>query len=707
MSLTKEITKEAQADVDELLGKIEKFKNGQMDEDRFKAFRLTRGVYGQRQLGVHMYRLKLPYGKITADQLRVVADLSVQYGSSNLHLTTRQNIQLHYVKVDDSPKVYEALEVAGMTSREACGNTVRNITASPFAGIDPEEPFDVVPYVEATFKYFLRNPICQDMGRKIKIAFSSSEQDAAFTYIHDFGLIPAIKDGQRGFKVLLGGGLGAQAFMAQLAYDFLPVDQLIPFMEASLRVFDRYGERERRHKARLKFLIEPKKGFGLDGFMKLVEEERKALPYQSFPIEAEEESDSTPSTGDLSKVFEGEKDADFLTWAGTNVFEQKQKGLYAVKVKIPLGDIKPKTAYDLAAIVDKYAADDIRITVNQGLLFRNIKPGDIKGVYEELNKIDLSDAGFDTLADVTACPGTDTCNLGVTNSTDLSLVLEKMIREEYPHLIDESLIKIKISGCMNSCGQHMIANIGFHGSSIKFGNKVCPAQQVVLGGGVDPDGKGFIADKVIKLPTKRIPEAVRWLLKDYDEKAEETEYFNAYVRRQGKIYFYDLLKPLADLVTLDDEGFQDWGKEADFIPEIGVGECAGVMLDLVGTILGDAQDRYASAQQSLDEGNWPSAIYYTYNALVIGAKAILLSKDVQCNTHSGIINDFEEKIQNQGLITLSNSFNEIIMQINKHEPSEAFAREYYEQAKEVCDQIVSLRNAESDEKLVVNSFYKA
>jgi sulfite reductase (ferredoxin) len=471
--------------------------------------------------------------------LRVVADLSENYGSSNLHLTTRQNIQLHYVKLEDSPKVYAALEEAGMTAREACGNTVRNITASPFAGIDPNEPFDVVPYVEATFKYFLRNPICQ--GRKIKIAFSSSNQDAAFTYIHDFGFIPAIKDGQRGFKVLLGGGLGAQAFMAQLAYEFLPSDQLIPFIEASLRVFDRYGERERRHKARLKYLIEPKKGLGMEGFMKLVEEERKALPYQNFEINPIEIEDEIAVSGDLASIFKEEKDADFLTWAGTNVFEQKQKGLFAVKVKIPLGDIKPDTAYELASIVDKYAADDIRITVNQGLLFRGILPENIRKVYDELAIINLSDAGFDTLADVTACPGTDTCNLGVTNSTALSLELEKMIKTEYPHLIDETQIKIKISGCMNSCGQHMIANIGFHGSSIKYGSKVCPAQQVVLGGGVEPDGQGFIAEKVIKIPSKRILETVRWLLADYEENADESEYFNLYVRRQGKIYFYNWL----------------------------------------------------------------------------------------------------------------------------------------------------------------------
>ena len=706
MSLTQGMTKEAKADIEELITKIGKFKNSEMHEDRFKAFRLTRGVYGQRQMGVHMFRLKIPYGKVTAEQLRVVADLSVKYGSSNLHLTTRQNIQLHYVKLEDSPKIWESLESAGLTAREACGNTVRNITASSFAGIDPEEAFSVVPYVEETFKYFLRNPICQDMGRKIKMAFSSSKKDDALIYIHDFGFIPRIKDGLRGFKVMIAGGLGAQAIGAETAYEFLPTDQMIPFIEAGLRVFDRYGEREKRHKARMKYLVEPKKGFGLEGFMKLVEEERKAMTYQTYPIAVEEESFEAGNS-DFASLIAGETDQDFLAWAGTNVYAQKQKGLYGVMVKVPLGDIKPDTAHALAGIVDKYAADDIRITMNQGLLFRGVKPEDVKKVYEELAKIDLSQPGFDTLADVTACPGTDTCNLGVTNSTELSLQLENMIRTEYPQLVDETGIKIKISGCMNSCGQHMIANIGFHGSSIKHGTRVVPSQQVVLGGGVAPDGKGFIADKVIKLPSKRILEAVRWLLNDYENTADESEYFNDYVRRQGKIYFYDLLKPLADTSTLDEDGYQDWGKEADFIPEIGVGECAGVMMDMVGTILMDAQDRLISSEQALEQGLWSNAIYYSYNTLVIGAKATLLSKDIHCNTHIKIIKDFQEQVQNEGLIELDEPYEEIALKINKNDPTEDFARAYYASAKDFLTKIIELRKSESDEKLVIGNFYKA
>lgn len=701
---TKTLSKEAAADIQELKRNIQNFRLGTIAEERFKAFRLARGVYGQRQQGVQMFRLKLPYGKITADQLDTVANLSETYTNGNLHLTTRQNIQLHFVRLEDTPEMWEQLESVGVTTKEACGNTVRNVTASPFAGIDPEEPFDVTPYARAVFEYFLRNPICQEMGRKVKIAFSSSRADSAFAYIHDFGMIPKIKDGQRGFEVLVGGGLGAQAFMALLAYEFLPADELIPFIEAGLRVFDRYGERERRHKARLKFLIDPKKGIGLDGFMKLIEDERKALAHHTFPISVagENEPEYLEGKPDLSLGDEA-----YQKWFSTNVFEQKQRGYYAVKVRVPLGDIKSPTARKLSQIVREYAADDMRFTLNQGILLKFIKAEDLYAVYHRLGELHLSAPGFDTLADVTACPGTDTCNLGVTNSTALALVLEEMIRDEFPHLVDETLIKIKISGCMNSCGQHMVANIGFHGSSIKHGDKVVPAMQVVLGGGVDPDHKGNIAEKVIKIPTKRIPDVIRALLFDYEEHAADEEYFNAYFRRKGKIYFYDLLKPLADVNTLQDADYQDWGRIDDFVPEIGVGECAGVMLDLVSTILNDAGERLEGGKRDLSQGIWANAIYYAYNTFVIGAKAILLNKDVQCNTHQGIIDDFQKHLVETGEVNLPVSFHELVLQVNKNEPSEHFASAYLEQADGFYQQITSLRSKAAGEKLVINEFYKA
>ncbi|WP_462247490.1 nitrite reductase [Ekhidna sp.] len=701
------LSKESENDILELQNKIKLFHKGEIPEERFKAYRLTRGVYGQRQSGVQMFRIKLPYGKISPNQLRVIADISDQYSNRNLHLTTRQNIQLHYVKLEDSPAIWTLLEGAGVTARESCGNTVRNITASPYAGIDPNEPFDVSPYVQATFEYFLRNPICQDMGRKIKMAFSSSEQDSAFTFIHDLGFIPRIKDKIRGFKIVIGGGLGAQPFIAQTATEFIPEDELIPFIEASLRVFDRYGEREKRNKARLKYLIEPRKGLGVERFLELVEEEKKSLPFKKFPISSEE-LEIEPE----SRSFESHPQVDidaFKKWKSTNVFEQKQTGYYGVQIRVPLGNISPEDARKLASIAEDFASNDIRITINQGLLFRYVREEALIQIFHALKDLGLDEPGFDTLVDITSCPGTDTCNLGVTNSTQLATKLEHVVREEYPQLIDEANIKVKISGCMNSCGQHMIANIGFHGSSIKVGDKVAPAMQVVIGGGVSQGGEGFIAEKVIKVPTRRAPQVLRSILDDYEEKHIDGEYFNDYYQRNGKKYFYGLLKPIVDK-EFNDNDFIDWGKSTSFLPDIGVGECAGVMVDLVGTILDDARDNLVKSQEAFNKKEWAYTIFFGYNTFIIGAKALLLAHDIQCNTHKKILEDFEELIRKGGWSDFRGSFSKEVLAINQNEPSEAFAGEYLNRALEFFEKVENRRSVQDQsgiEKSVIVSHYKA
>ncbi|WP_436516029.1 nitrite reductase [Ekhidna sp. To15] len=705
MSVT--ISKDAQQDIDELNSKIDRFHSGVIEEERFKAFRLTRGVYGQRQQGVQMLRIKLPYGKVTPDQLRVIADVSDDYTNGNLHLTTRQNIQLHHIPLDDTPEIWKRLEQVGVTLRESCGNTVRNVTASAQAGIDPHEPFDVTPHADAVFKYFLRNPVCQDMGRKIKISFSSSEKDEAISYIHDFGFIPKIKRKIRGFKVLIGGGLGAQTFFGQQAFDFLPEEKVIPFIEAALRVFDRHGERERRHKARLKYLVDSKKGLGLDTFLRLVDEEYKALPEQIYPISYTENSEPVRKRPYSNyKVMDSEA---FERWSRINVINQKQKGFYAVKVKIPLGNISSTIARKVALIAESYTSTDIRLTINQGLLLRFVNKESLAALYMSLQELGLAAAGFDTLADVTSCPGTDTCALGVTNSTRLATELEKVVRDEYPHLIDESQIKIKISGCMNSCGQHMIANIGFHGSSIKKGDLIVPAMQVVVGGGIEPDHQGYIAEKVIKIPTRRIPAALRILLDDYESNAEETDYFNQYFRREGKKYFYDLLKPLADLAEIKGEELIDWGSENAFVPEVGVGECAGVVFDLVDTILEDAKDRINWAIEDFDKKKWANAIYHSYNAFIIGAKALLLDNGIECNTHQKILDDFEASFGENPNYPVAKSFGKTVLKINRYAPNTAFAESYLADAKAFIESIRLDRSSSLDpqQRLVVSNYYKA
>ncbi|MEO0775845.1 MAG: nitrite reductase [Bacteroidota bacterium] len=696
-------------DIVELTQKIQRFHRGELDEDRFKHYRLTRGVYGQRQVGVHMFRTKIPFGRLRAAQLIRLADVAEKYTNGNLHLTTRQNIQMHHVKLDDAPAIWTELNEVGVTAREACGNTVRNLTASANAGIDPDELFDVSPYVQAVYAYFLRNPICQEMGRKIKPAFSSSDRDSAFTYFHDFGFIPRIQrvaDREvRGFKLVVGGGLGAQALVAQTAYEFIPTDRIIPFMEAAIRVFDRYGEREKRFKARMKFLL---KKLGLEAFLELVETERQSLERQSVPIDHTQwESPTVPPLRDTPLVPPIDPQQ-YDRWLAANVFEQKQPGFYAAQLKIRLGDLDADTARALARIALHYAADDLRITVNQGILLRFIHPAYLPTLFNALHAIGLADPGFNSLADITSCPGTDTCNLAVTNSTGLALALEEVVREEYPHLITSSSINIKISGCMNACGQHMAANIGFHGSSIKREGKVLPAMQIVLGGGVDPDGKGYIAERVIKLPTKRIPDALRLLLDEY-EREDHGRYFNDFVRQHGKRYFYQLLKELARTDNLDDRDFIDWGNDSVYQQAIGVGECAGVSMDLVSLILQDAAEKLELSGEAYQAQALGDSIYHSYSAMVIGAKALLLSEDIRCNTHRGIINDFQEHFIDQQKLPLDRSFPELVLQLNQQPPSLEFAATYGRQAQDFVRRVFAYRqqNGGGDDKLVIGNYYRA
>lgn len=667
-------------DIIDLERKIRAFREGKIHDEKFRSLRLARGVYGQRQPGVQMVRIKLPFGKVTFKQLLRIADISDQYGSSNLHLTTRQDIQIHYVSLDRTPQLWAELEQDDITLREACGNTVRNVTASANSGIDPQEPFDVSPYAHAVFEYFLRNPICQDMGRKFKISFSSSEADTAFSYIHDLGFIPKLKeDGSRGFKVLLGGGLGAQPAIANAVEEFLPEDELIPYIEAIIRVFDRNGERNNRNKARMKFLVQK---IGLDELLRLAAIEKTANKVKTFKVnrdaiaqpEAPQPVENPLAVENLKNPLRYEQ------WLATNVFEQKQAGFYGVFVKVPVGDIHSDVARKFVDAIRPYVADEIRVTQNQGLLLKYARKESLPALYEALESIDLAAPGFDSVADVTTCPGTDTCNLGISNSMTLSKVLEDVIYNEYEDLIYNREIKIKISGCMNSCGQHGLAHIGFHGSSLKSGKSVLPSVQVLLGGGTVGDGYGRAADKVIKVPAKRATHVLRAVLDDYKTNSIAEETFHAYYDRLGKDYFYQLLKPLADLTTLTDDEFVDWGHVETFATAIGVGECAGVVIDLVATLLFETDEKLGWANEAYNEGRWADAIYHSYNTMISGAKALLLQKNVNSSTQTGIIKEFDIHYVDTQEIELSSSFNELILQINQNEPSQEFATRYLAEA---------------------------
>jgi sulfite reductase (ferredoxin) len=643
---------------------------------------LARGVYGQRQFGVQMIRIKLPYGKVTSEQLHRIAGVSDEYSRGRLHITTRQDIQIHHVSLDRTPELWAQLEKDDITLREACGNAVRNITASETAGIDINEPFDVSPYADATFKFFLRNPICQEMGRKFKMSFSGTDDDTAISFIHDLGFIAKIKTengvAKKGFKVLLGGGLGSQPRHADVIYDFLEEDVLIPTIEGVLRIFDRFGERSKRAKARLKFLV---KDIGVTAFLELVAAEIHTLEYQTFKVDTTTFEQPVSFQEITIPAVEIENEVAFQKWKETNVIKQKQAGLFAIGIKVHLGDFYTPKARLLADLVKKYAANEIRLTLRQNILIRHIREELIPFFYVELQKLGFANAGYNSTADITACPGTDTCNLGISSSTGIAVVLEKVLEEEYPNYLNNKEIAIKISGCMNACGQHNMAHIGFQGMSIKAGNLQVPALQVLIGGGILGDGKGRFSDKLAKIPSKRGPDALRLLLNDIEKNQQKEENFLEYYDRQGKTYFYDLLKVLSDTTNLEPSDFIDWGHSENYVKAIGVGECAGVVIDLIATLLFESEEKITSAEEALKENQFSDSIYYAYTAFVNTAKALLISEDVKTNTQAGIITSFQEYFVASKIVELESSFEDLVYQMKHENPTKAFAQKYLKAAK--------------------------
>ncbi|MBI3872881.1 MAG: nitrite/sulfite reductase, partial [candidate division Zixibacteria bacterium] len=434
---------------------------GDISNDQFRQFRLERGVYGQRQAGVQMVRIKIPYGGLTPRQLKRIAEITARFGHGIAHLTTRQDIQLHYVNLKDIPAIMTLLAEADITTREACGNTVRNVTACPFAGLCRDEAFDVTPHAHRTAAHLMRNPSTAGMGRKFKISFSGCDSRCGLIAIHDIGLQAVLRSvngaTERGFKVLVGGGLGAAPKAAQVYAEFVPEDELIPLCEAITRVFFLHGERDRRMKARMKFLIED---IGVEAFRELVQTELSALP-RRIPVAALDSITPVASGGNGSNPTP--PSVPDQRWLDTNVYSQRQAGYHAVTVRLILGDISATTLAELADLAAHHATD-IRVTPEQNFLLRWIPEAHVAPLYEGLKTLGLSESGAGRLADITACPGADTCNLGITSSKGLARQFTSGFEGTLRRFADAD-IKIKISGCPNSCGQHHIADIGFYGCS--------------------------------------------------------------------------------------------------------------------------------------------------------------------------------------------------------------------------------------------------
>ncbi|MDE5417582.1 nitrite/sulfite reductase [Labilibaculum sp. DW002] len=673
-------------DIKELESKIQLFKNGSIDQESFKGFHSIRGIHGQRQKGVQMVRIKIPYGRITGQQLTKIAELVDQFANGMLHITTRQDIQIYSVKIKDTPAIWSELDKVGLTIREACGHTVRNITASPFSGIDPKETFDVSPYAQALYEYILWNPFGQKLGRKLKFSFSSNEEDEGLSFIHDLGFIPKIKiisgEEKRGFKVMIGGGLGVSPKLADVATEFIPEDELIPFTEAVIRVFDRYGERNNRAKSRLKFLI---KELGLSLVIQLINEEKIAVKHEKFVISRESYNQIVPNLkAGNTKDIEILNEDKYLLWLQTNVSKQKQEGFNAIQIKLTIGNIDSDTARKLAGIVKLYAADDIRLSITQGLILKFVTNENLKGIFNLLNEIGLAEPGADSTADVTSCPGTDTCVRAITNTSKLSAEIERVIIDEFPELIGDKNLRIKLSGCPNSCGQQSIASIGFHGTIFSVDGRQAPGSQIMLGGGITGDGNGVFSEKVIKIPAKRVPDALRIILSDFTKNNLDDKTFNEYYNEKTKTFYFDLLTPLTNKTNLIESDFYDWGNDKKFETNK-IATAPVVDINWAERFTNEAKNRFEESDIAYENEEYADAIFHNYAALISIAKSILIKNKIAVNTEIEVINDFDNLITSKKITSKENSFKDTILLINKQRPAKAFADKYISKTRKFIE----------------------
>ena len=561
---------------------VKLFQSGEKDEVEFLRFRLRQGVYGQRQPDRQMIRVKLPFGGVTAHQMDVLGEVSEKYAPLKKgHITTRENVQYHHVPLAETTDLLRLLGDAGMSTREACGNVVRNVVAAPSAGVSKDEVFDVTPYSAAYARYFLRHPTTQNMPRKSKVAFSGSDKDEAMVLMHDVGMIARIQDGKRGFKIVVGGGLSTNAMMAQTLREFVPVEDFILNCEAVLRVFnDQDEERKSIAKARIKFTIAR---LGIDTFRDMVDEElkgdwaKKEIDLESLMYVDDEEADAPGVPANATAEPAG--NAAYSDWKRTNVEGQKQAGFSIVYVRVERGDVYANQWGQLADISRKYAGGRARLDQQQNLVYRWIRNESLYDMYMALGDIGFSVAGRETIRDVVTCPGTDSCKLGITSSMGLNKVLGETIEGmgELDPLVEK--MHIKASGCPNSCGQHHIASIGFHGAVMKGPGGQVPAYELFLGGRSTEAGGTKVGARVkARIPAKQAPEALKSVLGTYVANRNDGEEFADFIERFGVSKFEeDFGKLRAQVGPLDRDNIQtymDWGKTVVYKLERGEGECA-------------------------------------------------------------------------------------------------------------------------------------
>jgi sulfite reductase (NADPH) hemoprotein beta-component len=590
-----------ESDIDEFSIMLSRFESGEINADQWRAFRLLRGTYGQRQVDdLHMMRVKMPQGMLTAEQFEALADVADEYSRGFGHITTRQNMQFHFVKVHDAEPAMRRMAEAGLTTREACGNSVRNITACAFAGVSATEPFDVTPYSEAMTRYFLRHPLSSSLPRKFKIGFEGCAEDHVKAAINDIGWLGRVEHGKRGFRVLVGGGTATMAVSGAVLYEFLPVEDMFNVAEAIVRVFHALGDYKHKHKNRLKFLM---KSLGWEKWRAAFEDQLAGVHAEGgkpLPTELLEVSDEPapswvrtppPSVEEVAaRVTTGEvrgpgirpepapvaaTEAAYREWAVTNLRPQRQKGYVSAIATVPLGDLTSQQMRVLADLSRAYSDGTLRVTPTQNLVFRWVKEADAPALYARLSAASLPLGDSDTIADVTSCPGAESCKLAVTQSRGLGRLVEEHVRANRELIDLAPSLDIKVSGCPNGCGQHHIAAIGFQGSLRKLEGRALPQYFVMVGGGVTPMGATF-GRLVAKIPARRGPQAVDRLARLYAAEHAPDQSAAAFFNGIDVVRVKQLLADLEPLTaeTARPEDFIDLAETTQFTPETSEGECA-------------------------------------------------------------------------------------------------------------------------------------
>tara|TARA_Y100000814_G_scaffold17119_2_gene12065 strand:- start:1845 stop:3656 length:1812 start_codon:yes stop_codon:yes gene_type:complete len=568
-------------EVDDFETEATRYLNGEWpSEAEFIMYRLVRGVYGQRQPDVQMMRIKVPGGAMTADQMDAFGELVSKYAPLKKgHVTTRENIQVHFVKLDDTPHVMRILGEAGLVTREACGNTVRNVAGDPLSGVKPEEPFYVAPYLTAYARYFVRHEYTQVLPRKWKTAFSSGGDDEVVADIHDLAFIPKIKDGEKGFEIRIGGGTSIMPRTAWVLSEFTPVSEYLKIAEAAIRVFHRTDElRKNKMRARIKFYVDR---IGIEAFKEEVNKELKGdwakadfdpTPWMELPPEM---IDEPPA---LVDVDSSHIEPDFLKWKKTNTLAQQQEGYYVVYVTLPLGDISEAQFPLLSDAARKYAGGRIRLTTEQNLVYRWVPEGHLHAFWSDLKKMGLSEDGANQITDVVSCPGTDSCKMGITSSMGVASALRETLRQSAFEDPMVNSLHVKVSGCPNGCSRHHIANIGFHGAATKGDGNQVPAYEVFLAGNYGNQDPVRFGHRVkAKVPAKRVPLFMNEIISFYQDNRSKEEPFNDFVDRVGTEPFEKLADQFRDVGSLNKENldtYMDWGKTILYKLERGEGECA-------------------------------------------------------------------------------------------------------------------------------------